>query len=86
MADLTVPWKIVCFLVFTNWFRCTEAENDDTMIVLYCCGIPPKNLSVIHECLRNVHHLSQLPDCFVAMALAVLLEASRLSLAMISRI
>ena len=85
MVDLTVRWRITCFLVFPNWFRCTEAANDDTRIVPCSCGIPPKNLSVIPECLRNVPHLSQLPDFLVAVALEVPLEALRIPLAMISR-
>ena len=49
-------------LCFRNWFCCTEAANDDTRIVFCYCGIPPRNLSVISECLRNVPHISQLPD------------------------
>ena len=48
-------------------------------------GFISRNLSVIPECLRNVPHLSQLPDCLVAVALAMPLEASRLPLAMISK-
>ena len=51
----------------------------------YACGIPSRNLSVIPECWMNVSHLSQFPECFVAVALAMPLEASRLPLAMISR-
>ena len=35
-------------------------------------------------CLSNVHHLYQFPNCLVALALAMPLEASRLTLAMIS--
>ena len=85
MADLTVPWRSTCFPVFPNWFCCTEAANDDTRIFFCDCGIPSRNFSVIPECLRNVPHLSQLPYCLVAVALAMPLEASRLSLAMISK-
>ena len=65
------------FLVVTNWFRCTEAVNDDTRIVLCSCGIPPMNSYVIPECLRNFPHLSQFPDCLVAVALAMLLETGK---------
>ena len=47
MADLTVPWRIICFLVVTDWFLCTEAANDDMRIVLCSCGTPPRNLSAM---------------------------------------
>ena len=40
---------------------------------------------MILECWKNVLHLYQLPDCLVAVALAMPLEALRLKLAMISR-
>ena len=72
-------------LVVPNWFCRTEAVNDDTRIVLSYCGIPPRNLCAVPEFLRNVHHLYQFPDCLVAVALAMPLEASRLPLAMLSR-
>ena len=85
MADLTFPWRIICFLVFPNWFCRTEAENYDTMIVLCSCGISPRNLSVIPECLMNVPHLSRLPDYLVSVALSMPLGVSRLPLEMISR-
>ena len=85
MADLTVTCRSTCFPVFPNWFRRTEAANDDTRIVFCACGIPSSNLSVIPECFRNVPQISQLPDCLVVVALAMPLEASRLPLAMISR-
>ena len=49
------------------------------------CGIPSKNLSVMAECFRNVHHLTQLPNCLDAVALVTLLVASRLPLVMIPR-
>ena len=51
-----------CFLVVPNWFRRTEAANDDTRISSALVGSPTSNLSVIPVCLRNVHHLYQLPD------------------------
>ena len=85
MEDLTVPWRTIIFLVVPNWFLCTEAANDDTRIVLCSCEIPPRNLYAIPECLRNMLHLYQFPDCLVTVDLAMPLEASRLPLAMISR-
>ena len=85
MADLTVPWRSICFLVVPNWFCHNEAANDDTRIVLFPCGIPYSNLSVIPECLRNMHHLYQLPDCLVALDLEMPLEVSRLPLEIIYR-
>ena len=51
----------------------TDAANYDMMIVLCSCVITPNNFYVMSECVRNVHHLSQLPDCLVAVALTVLL-------------
>ena len=60
IVELTVPWRSICFLVLPNWFLRNEAANDDTMIVLYYCGIPPINWSAMPECSRNVHHLSHL--------------------------
>ena len=85
MENLTVPWRSICFLVFPNWLRRTEAANDDTRIVFFACEVPPSNLSVIPECLRNVPHLSHLPDLLVAVDLVMPFEALRLPLAMISR-
>ena len=84
-GGLDSPGEEFFFLVLPNWFCRTEAANDDTRFVFCACGIPPRNLSVIPECCRNVPHLSQLSDCLVAVALAVPLEASRFPLAMISR-
>ena len=69
----------------TNWFLCTDTVNDATMIVLCFYGNPPKNLSAMPECVRNVHRLSQLPDCLVAVALEMPLVVLRLPLAIISR-
>ena len=48
-------------------------------------GPHPRNSSAITEYLRNVHHLYQLPDCLVAVALVMPLEALRLTIATISR-
>ena len=56
------------FLVVPNWFRCTEAANDDTRFHLLLWG-PPRNFFAIPVCLRNVPHLYQFPDCLVAVAL-----------------
>ena len=86
MTDLTVTCRSIYFLVSPNWFCRTEAANDDTRIVLYSCGIPHRNSSAISGCWRNVHHLYQFPDCLVAVALAIPLEESMLTLAIISRI
>ena len=61
MKDLTVPGRIFCFLVVTNWFLHTKAVNDDTRILLGYSGITPKNFSVMTEFVRNFHHLSQFP-------------------------
>ena len=68
------------FYVVPNVFLCTDVANDDTMIVLCSCGIPPKNLYLMLARVINVHHLSQLPDCLVAMDLDMPLVASRLPL------
>ena len=64
------------FPCFPNWFRCTEAANDDTRIVFCACGITSRNLSVIPECLSNVPHLYQFPDCLVSAASSALPTAS----------
>ena len=85
MEDLIVLWRIIFSLVVLNWFILTEEVNDDTRIVLCYCGVPPRNSSEMPEFLKNVHHINQFLDCLVAVALEMLLEASRLSLAIISR-
>ena len=85
MADLTVTWRSICFLVFPNWFIRTDATNDDTRIVFCACGIPSRHLSVIPVFWRNVPHLYQFPEYLVAVALVMPLEASRLPIGMISR-
>ena len=41
IVNLKVPLRSFCFLVVTNWFCCTEAENDNTRILLCYCGTPP---------------------------------------------
>ena len=66
-------------------FFFTEAANDDTRNFLCSCVIPPNNFSTIPEFVRNVHHLYQLQDCLVSVALVILLVASRLPLVMVSR-
>ena len=40
-AGFKVPWSGFCFLVVLNWFLCTEAENDDTMIFYVLVESPP---------------------------------------------
>ena len=77
-------WRSIFFLVVSNWFSLTEAENDDTSISLCSCGIPPSNSSSVPKYLRNVHHLYQLLDCLAVVAFAMRLESSRLPLHMIS--
>ena len=62
--------EFLSFIV-KNWFLRTDAENDDMMIVLRSFGIPPKNLYVIPECVRNLHHLYQLPECLAAVYLVM---------------
>ena len=84
MADLTVPWRSVCFLVVPNWFCRTEAENYDISISAALVGSPPINVSVIPECLSNIHHLYHFSEFLVAVALVMPLESSRLPLARIS--
>ena len=71
----------MCFLVGPNWFRHTKAVNDDMRVSSALVGYPPRNLSAIPVCLRNVYHIYQLPDCLVAVVLAMPLKASRLPLA-----
>ena len=46
---------------------------------------PPENLSVMLECVGNVHHIYQLLECLAAVDFAIILVASRLSLVMIPR-
>ena len=71
----------MCFLVVPNWFRRTEAADDDTRVSSALVGPPPRNVFAIPVCLRNVPHLYQFPDCLVTVALVMPLKASRLSLA-----
>ena len=71
-------------LVVLNWFCCNEVENDDIRVSSALVGYLPRNSSPIYVCLRNVHHLYQLPDFLVAVAFVMPLDASRLPLAMIS--
>ena len=86
MLDLTVPLMIVCFFVMKKWFLCTDAVNDDTVIVLCYYCISPNHLSVMPECVRNIHHISQLPDHLAAVDLAMLLVALILALVMVPSI
>ena len=84
-ADLTVPWRSLGLRVAPNWFLCTDSANDDTMIVLYFCEITPRNLFMMPVCVRNVKHLSQLSDCLVAVAVAILSVVLRMLIVTISR-
>ena len=85
MAALAVIWRILDFFVVPNLFICTDAANDNTKIVLFSCGIPYRNLFFMPMCVRNVHHLYQLPDCLVAVDLVIPLVMLRMSLVEISR-
>ena len=73
------------FLVVSNWFLCTDAANDETRIFLCCFVIPPNNSSDMPECVSNVHHLYQLTDFLVVVALAMPLVPLSLPLSIISR-
>ena len=84
-AALTVPWRSFCLHVAPNWFIRTDAENDDTSIFLCTCGILSSNLFLVPVCVVNVHHIYQLPDLLVAVALAIPLVLSRMLLVKISR-
>ena len=84
-TSLTVTWRSLELFVVPNLFFCTYVVNDDTIIVLYHCGIPSRDLSLMPVCERNLHHLSQLPDCLVVVTLGIPLVVSRMSLVTISR-
>ena len=71
--------------VAPNWFLHTDAANDDTMIVFYPCGIPYRSVFVMPVCVRNVHHISQFPDCFIEVVLEIPSVVSRMLLVTISR-
>ena len=58
MAYFTVPWRSICFLVVPNWVCCTEAANDDTMIVLCSCGIPAQERFILDIIARSSLHAS----------------------------
>ena len=51
---LAVSWRSLDLFVTPNQFLCTDAENENTMIVLYYCGIPSGNLSLMPVCASNV--------------------------------
>ena len=42
-AVFMVTWRSVGLSVAPNWFLCTDAANDDTVIIFYPCGVPSKN-------------------------------------------
>ena len=71
------------FFFLPNWFLCTDTANDDILIALCSCGIPPNNFSVMPECVRNLHHISQLPYCLDAVVLEMPLDVYRLPIVMI---
>ena len=73
------------FFVVTNWLLCNYAENNYTRIVLGYCGTLPDNLSVMPDCVRNVHHISHLLDYLAAVDLTIPLVASMLTLVMTPR-
>ena len=75
----------MCFFVVTNWFLCTDVANYGTMLVLCYCGIPPKNFYGMPDCVRNVHHISKLPDFLAVVPLAVPLDVSRMTLMIIPK-
>ena len=68
-AAMTVPWRILGLCVAPKWFICTDAMNDEKIILFSLYGIPSSNLFVMPVCVSNVHHLSQLPLCLVAVVL-----------------
>ena len=84
-AALTVLWRSLGLRVAPNWFLHTDAANEDTMIFFSPCGIPPRNVFVMAVCVRNVHHIYQLADCLVAVALAITSVVLRMLLVKISR-
>ena len=75
----------VCFFVFPNWFLCTNAANENTIFVLCYCGNPFKNFSVMPECVINVHHIYQLPECLSAVSLEIPLVVLSMPLVMIPK-
>ena len=66
---LPVLWRGLYFFIVPNRFLCTYAANDDTMIVLYPCGITARNMFLMPVCVSNVHHLSRLSDLLVTVDL-----------------
>ena len=61
----------MAFFVVPNWFLCTDAENYYTSVILSLCWIPSSNFSSMRVCVRNVHHVFQLTDSLVAVALNI---------------
>ena len=81
---LTVPWRSLGLGVAPKRFICTDAVNDEKIIVCYTCGITSRSLFAMPVCVRNVHHLYQFPDCLVAFTLAIPSVVSRMLLVKIS--
>ena len=48
----------MCFLVVPNWFRCTEAANDDTRVSSALVGPPPQEFvcdsCMFEECASSI--------------------------------
>ena len=82
---LAFLWRSLGLRVAKNWFLHTDAENDDTMIVFSPCGIPSSIFFMMPVCVSNAHHLSQFPDCLIAVALAIPSVVSRMLLVTIYR-
>ena len=80
MAALTFPRRSLDFFVVPNLFFCTYFANDDTVIVLYPCGITYRNLILVHVCEINVPHIYRFPYCLVKVALEITSAMSRMTL------
>ena len=84
-AVLTVTWRSLDLRVAPKSFLRTDVANDDTRIIFSSCGVTSRIFLMIPVCLRNVHHLSQLPDFLVAVDLLIPLVVSRMLIMKISR-
>ena len=56
-----MPWRSVAIFVLKNWFLCTDATNDDAIVVLATCWSLSNNIYSTPACVRNVQNLSQFP-------------------------
>ena len=84
-AALTLTLRSLDFFVVENLFLHTNVVNDDTSVVLSPCVSPSRNSPLTPACVRNVLHVSQLPDFLAAVALDITLVMSRMMLVTISR-